>query len=136
MRGFTRRMTSDRIQKQVGIRQYGFIAEAQHRKPALHQVRVSGGVFHLAQSMHAAIQLDHELEFITAEIGDPAPDAGLTPKLMVLEPSPTQDAPHRRFGRRHSRSQSSRLVHSPLIRLAPRATFSHEGRKKNRDTPA
>jgi hypothetical protein len=53
-----------------------------------------------------------------------------------LKPSTAQDAPHRRLGRRHRRSQSLRLVQRPLIRLAPRATFSHEGRRKNRDTPS
>ena len=135
MRGPLPRMTSDRIQKQVGIRQHSFIAEAQHREPALPQVGTSGRVFGLAQPMHATVQFDHELEFITAEISDPAPDPGLTPKLVVFEPSSTQDTPHRRLGWRHSCSQSPRLVQRPLNRLAPRATFSHEGRRKNRDTP-
>ena len=135
MRGLTRRMMPDCIQNQIRIRQHGLIAEAQDGEAALLKVRIARSVLDLAQPMDAAVQFDHQPEFIAAEISDPAPDAGLSPELVRLKPSTAQDAPHRRLGRRHRRSQSLRLVQRPLIRLAPRATFSHEGRRKNRDIP-
>ena len=135
MRGPLRHMTSDGIQNPVRICQHGFIGEAQDGEAPSLQVGVTRSILGLAQTMHASVHLEHQLEFVAAEVSDPGSDARLTPKLVVLEPSPTQNAPHRRFGRRHSRSQSTRLVHSPLIRLAPRATFSHDGRRKNRDIP-
>lgn len=136
MRGLTRRMMPDCIQNQIRICQHGLIAEAQDSEAALLKVRIARSVLDLAQPMDASVQLDHQPEFIAAEIRDPAPDTGLSPELVRLKPSATQDTPYRRFGGRHRRSQSLRLVHRPLIRPAPRATFSHEGRRKNRDTPS
>ncbi|GAA0776709.1 hypothetical protein GCM10009434_26420 [Brevundimonas olei] len=133
MRGLTRRMMPDCIQNQIWIRQHGLIAEAQDSEAASLEVRIARSVLDLAQPMDATVQFDHQPEFIAAEISDPAPDTGLSPELVRLKPSTTQDTPHRRFGGRHRRSQSLRLVHRPLIRPAPRATFSHEGRRKNRD---
>ena len=136
MRGLTRRMTPDRIQNQIRIRQHGLIAEAQDGEAALLKVRIARSVLDLAQPMDASVQFDHQPEFIAAEIRDPAPDTGLSPELVRFETATTQDTPHRRLGERHRRSQSPRLGHRPLIRLAPRATFSHEGRRKNKDTPS
>ncbi len=136
MRGLTRRMMPDCIQNQIRICQHGLIAEAQDSEAALPQVRIARSVLDLAQPMDASVQLDHQPEFIAAEVSDPAPDAGLSPELVRLKPSTAQDTPYRRFGGRHRRSQSLRLVHRPLIRPAPRATFSHKGRRKNRDTPS
>ena len=136
MRGLTRRMMPDCIQNQIRICQHGLIAEAQDSEAALPQVRIARSVLDLAQPMDASVQFDHQPEFIAAKVSDPAPDAGLSPELVRLKPSTAQDTPHRRLDRRHRRSQSLRLVHRPLIRPAPRATFSHEGRRKNRDTPS
>ena len=135
MRGLTRRMMPDCIQNQIRICQHGLIAEAQDSEAALLKVRIARSVLDLAQPMDASVQFDHQPKFIAAEIRDPAPDTGLSSELVRLKPSTAQDTPHRRFCGRHRRSQSLRLVHRPLIRPASRATFSHEGRRKNRDIP-
>ena len=135
MRGPLRHMTSDRIQNPVRICQHGLIGEAQDGEAASLQVGVSRSVLGFAQPMHAPVHLEHQLEFVATEVSNPGSDARLASELVVFKAATAQDTPHRRLGRRHSRPQSPRLVHRPLIRLAPRTTFSHEGRRKNRDIP-
>src|SRR6476620_9950365 len=121
MRGLLIRVLADSVEHQVRVDQDGLVAEAKHREPAAEQVCVTGLIRLLPQAMDASIDLDHQLQLVTAEVADPWPDLRLAPELPALEPPTAQQLPHRRLGDGHLRPEALSLARHPLIRLASRA---------------
>eukprot|EP01035_Chromulina_nebulosa_P041103 gene41104-55572_t len=90
-------MLADGVEHDVGVGQDSLVSEPQNHEALAVQIGVPQPVPLLAQPVNAAIQFDHQLELVTAEVRDPRPDPGLSAKFHAFEPPIAQQPPHRRF---------------------------------------